>query len=255
MFCCCRYFDDGTKARHKPPRHYAFRKQAKSIVAENRWASFLNHWSSNDLAVATSLVCAHVCADLHADEQDLLHSLRKFHDVLLLKRKDPLHAYQMRLRTLHRLGIINLSVHREDASLAQLLSRKRSLEASLRESRKRTARAEKTIDNMRAKCDSMQTNLDNCKLMLQQARANLQEFKSLHPDWTPESWELQTADHDDATKIFGIVDKDLDLAKQLKYDPSGGLTTFWAEQRKQLSREGRSRRWNAQVSIICCFDG
>ena len=71
-----RYFDDGTKARKKPPRHYAFRKSVKPIVAENRWATFLNHWSSADLACATNLVCAHVSADLSADEHELLYTLK-----------------------------------------------------------------------------------------------------------------------------------------------------------------------------------
>ena len=192
-------------------------------------------------------------ADLNMKEQDLLHSLRKFHDVLLLKKKDPLHAYQMRLRTLHRLGMINLSVHREDASLAQLLSRKRSLEASLRESRKRNSRAETTIDNLREECESTQRALDNHKLLLQQARAKFQEFKSLHSDYTPELVDLEDDPkmHGEACKMFGIVDKELDLKKQLRYDPSGGLTTFWDEQRRQLSSEGRSRRWNAQVRMFC----
>lgn len=63
-----------------------------------------------------------MCADLNAVEQDFLWTLRKFHDVLLLRQDDLLCAYQMRLRSLHstvlhRLGMINLSFSRPDASL------------------------------------------------------------------------------------------------------------------------------------------
>lgn len=100
------FWDDGTDARVKPQRHYAFRTDRKPMVAENRWATFLNHWTSTDLACATNLVCAHVYSDLSCQELDLLHTLRAFHDVLLLKKDDPLHAYQMRLRSLHRMGIV-----------------------------------------------------------------------------------------------------------------------------------------------------
>ena len=117
------FFDDGTVARNKPQRHYAFREGIKPLVAENKWATFLNFWNADNLASASNLVCTHVCADLNADEQDLLWTLRKFHDVLLLKKDDPLYAYQMRLRSLHRLGMINLSFTRSDASLAAVMAR------------------------------------------------------------------------------------------------------------------------------------
>ena len=189
-------------------------------MAENRWATFLNHWSSADLACATNLVCAHVCADLSADEHELLYTLRQFHDVLLLSKKDPLHAYQMRLRTLHRLGIINLSLPRADASLSHLYSRKRSLESSLRESKKRTARAQSTIAHMNQTCSSMHSELEAKDRLLRQARVKLEALRETN--WTPEEVDLESKDpvlDEQAREIFLKMDKELDVQKQMRCAP------------------------------------
>ena len=244
------FWDDGTDARVKPQRHYAFRTDRKPMVSENRWATFLNHWTSTDLACATNLVCAHVYSDLSCQELDLLHTLRVFHDVLLLKKDDPLHAYQMRLRSLHRMGIVNLSLARADASLSKLLSRKRSLEAQLRESRKRTQRAEATISRIRSEYNLLETKLADRDRLLAEAESKLLKFRTSHPNWNPEESETLTeSDHDQAVKMFEVVDEDLDIQQQMKYDPTGGLSCFWEEQRKQLSSSAKGRRWNPRVRL------
>lgn len=250
------FWDDGTDARVAPQRHYAFRIDHKTVVSENRWVTFLNHWSKADLACATNLVCAHVYSDLSSKELDLLRTLRVFHDVLLLKKDDPLHAYQLRLKSLHRMGIVNLSLARADASLSKLLARKRSLEASLRESRKRTKRAQETIDRMRTDYNLLETKLDDNNRLLAEAERKLLKFRNSHPNWNPADPETLTdEDHDQAAKIFDVVDKDLDVQLQLKYDPSGGLACFWAEQRKILSSSPKGRRWNPRVRLSnsCLF--
>lgn len=254
MLFVCRFFDDHSKARHQPQRHYAFRKDHKPIMSENRWATFLNEWTAYDLGTATNLVCAHVCADLTADEHELLVTLRRFHDVLLLDEKDPLHAYQTRLRSLHQLGMINLSFPRPNELISQLLREKRSLVARLREANKRNVRTEKALKNVRNQCVSLQEQLDERQRQLVRAQAQLMSFRSLNPDWTPpDKEELTEQDHDDATKMFNVVDTDLDVKKQMQYDPSGALTCFWEEQRKQLACvSARGRRWNPQV-CMCVF--
>jgi len=249
------FWDDGTVAKVKPRRHYAFRTCNKPVVSENRWATFLNHWTSTDLACATNLVCAHVCSDLSCEEHDLLRTLRVFHDVLLLEKDDPLHSYQMRLRSLHRMGILNLSLPREDASLAQVMARKRSLEASLRESRKRNERAKLTMSKMSEAYSTLEADRDAHQRLLSLAQSKLKAFQTLHPSYThEEDVTLTDKDDGDAFHIFAEVDKDIDVQQQLKYDPSGALACFWADQRKQLSRTGRARRWNPKViKLIACF--
>ena len=72
-------------------------------MSENKWARFLHTWGAKDLGTATSLVNAHVFADLDSEERALLQVLRKYHDVLLLKQDDSLQMYQTRLRSLYKL--------------------------------------------------------------------------------------------------------------------------------------------------------
>ena len=64
----------------------------------------------------------HVCIDLTAREQELLCHLREFHDVLILQKTDPLHMYQTRLRSLHQMGMINLSLPNQDGVLSRILT-------------------------------------------------------------------------------------------------------------------------------------
>ena len=73
--------------------------------------------------------------------------------------------------------------------------------------------------------------------------------------WTyqqlPKDMELDEHLDEQAAKVFQKVDVNLDLEQQMKYDPSGFLTTFWAEQRKVLNApSARARRWNPQVRCV-----
>lgn len=228
------------------------------MMSENKWATFLNMWGAKDLGTATNLVTAHVFADLDAQQRDLLKVLRTFHDVLLLNQDDSLELYQTRLRSLYKLGIINLSLPscslpEDGSSMANLLRKQRSLVARLREANKRHARAVKTADHFRTKWSECSEELKHNQCMLRQAQARLEEFKACHPDWEPpKDMELDEHMDEQAAKVFQKVDVNLDLEQQMKYDPSGFLTTFWAEQRKVLNApSARARRWNPQVRYMC----
>ena len=99
---------------------------------------------------------AQVYADLRAEEKEFLRVIRTFNDVLLLHADDPLHQYQIRLRSLHRMGMLNLSLPHQDARyLSSLAAQKRSLVASLREAKKRDQRHETTMKNMRTTIDDL----------------------------------------------------------------------------------------------------
>ena len=255
------YFDDRTLARKSPHRHYAFRTNEKQVVSENRWATFLNFWTAADLAIATNMLSAQVYADLRADEQEFLRVLRSFCDVLLLRKEDPLHQYQIRLRSLHRMGMINLSLPHQDARyLSALEAQNRSLVARLREAKKREQRDQTTMNNMRASIDDLSSRAIEAEhkviqqdKLLARAQTQLQQFQLLHPDWIPEHEVLNEEDDADARKIFNELDRDVDIARQMKYDKSGALTVFWQEQRKQLAMPSKARRWNQQVLRYCFF--
>ena len=89
--------------------------------------------------------------------------------------------------------------------------------------------------------------------LLARAQTQLQQFQLLHPDWIPEHEVLNEEDDADARKIFNELDRDVDIARQMKYDKSGALTVFWQEQRKQLAMPSKARRWNQQVLRYCFF--
>ena len=225
-------------------------------MSENKWARFLHTWGAKDLGTATSLVNAHVFADLDSEERALLQVLRKYHDVLLLKQDDSLQMYQTRLRSLYKLGILNLSLPacsspEEGSSMSNLLRKQRSLVARLREANKRHTRAVRTAEYHRTKCSEVTTELDNKARLLRQAKTRLKELQS-RPDYVePNPLELDEDLDEQAAKVFECVDADLDLEQQMKYDPSGFLTTFWEEQRKILRTEKKvGRRWNPQVLFI-----
>ena len=248
-----RYWDDTTKAHYKPKRQYAFRKGTRPLVSENKWARFLNDWSITDLEVATGLVTAGVYADLNVKQRDMLSWLRNhYHDVLLLDREDPLHSYQTRLRTLWSYGMINLSLGSTNPALARLQRTQRSLTAQLREVRKKSARLDSALTKQVQRAERAEAEVVKQEKLLVQAQAQVNAFKLTHPDWSPPEDVLLIPDDDkDAKEIFRFVDQDLDVELQLKHDPSGMLTTFWAEQRRQLQfsdpKRTRSRRWNPQV--------
>ena len=254
-----RFWDDTTKAQHNPKRQYAFRKGVKPLVSENKWARFLNDWSIRDLETATGMVTAGVYADLNQDQRDMLAWLRNhYHDVLLLGREDPLHSYQTRLRTLWAYGMINLSLGSTNPALTRLRRKQRSLTAQLRESRKKVARLDGALIKQVQRAERAEAELAKQKKLLVKAQAQVRAFKMAHPDWRPPTDVLLVPDDDkDAREVFWSVDKDLDMERQLKFDPSGHLATFWAEQRRQLKfQDGRqrSRRWNPQVSCRVPLD-
>lgn len=193
-------------------------------------------------------------ADLDEEQRELLRVLRSFHDVLLLNEDDSLQMYQTRLRSLYRLGMINLSLPSfslpgDGSSVSNLLRKQRSLVARLREANSRYDRAVKTAEYYRCNWEKCSAELQDNQFMLRQAHARFEEFKASHSDWTaPEDVELDADLDEEAVKIFQHVDADLDVAQQLKYDGSGFLTTFWHQQREMLKApSARARRWNPQV--------
>ena len=71
---------------------------------------------------------------------EFLSLLRDYSDVLLLGREDPWTAYQTQLKKLHDLGMLNLSLTplvRDAVFLQQVQHKIRSLNAQLRESKKK----------------------------------------------------------------------------------------------------------------------
>ena len=246
------YWDDGTRASKNPKQKYAFRKGVKPLVSENKWARFLNDWSIQDLSTATGLVRAGVYSDLNEDQREMLGWLRShYHDVLLLKEDDPLHVYQNRLRLLWSYGMINLSLESTNGLLSALRRKQRSLNSQLREAKKKSRRLESCLVKQVQRAEHAEAEVEKQKRLLSKAKAQLRAFRSKHPDFRPPSDVLLVPDDDqDARDIFWQVDQDLDLEMQLKHDPSGMLTTFWEEQKKQLrSSKQKSRRWNPQVVI------
>ena len=94
-----------------------------------------------DLTTVTGMVRAGVYADLNTDQREMLGWLRThYHDVLLLKENDPLHAYQNRLRLLWSYGMINLSLDSTNGVLSALRRKQRSLTSRLREAVKKSRR-------------------------------------------------------------------------------------------------------------------
>ena len=142
--------------------------------------------------------------------------------------------------------------------MTRLQRKHRSLSAQLREARKKSARLDGALTEQVQRAERAEADLAKQKKLVVRAQAQFNEFKLTHPDWRPPTDVLLMPDDDkDAREIFRSVDQDVDLERQLKYDPSGCLTTFWSEQRRQLEfQDGkeRSRRWNPQVSIILFLD-
>ena len=69
------------------------------------------------------------------------------------------------------------------------------------------------------------------------AKAKAAEYAATHPDWQPaDQVLLQKEDEEDARTIYTVVSKTFDLEAQMKYDPTGTMTTFWAEQGRMLKK-------------------
>ena len=86
--------------------------------------------------------------DLDDVDRELVEKLRSYNDVLLLPSDASYEKIRQRLLALHKFGILNLSLNPLDydiaalkAQCANLQSKKRSLTAQLRESRKRYKKA------------------------------------------------------------------------------------------------------------------
>lgn len=80
--------------------------------------------------------------DLDAQGMDLLKLLRQYSDVMLLEAKAPWIAYQKQIAKLHQLGIVNLSLTllgSNQLPLEQVQHKIRSLQAQIRESKKRVS--------------------------------------------------------------------------------------------------------------------
>ena len=65
-------------------------------------------WSIRDLDTGARIIRAQTVKDLGDEELQLIQRLREWAGILYLKKDDPLSAYQNQLRTLHKLGILNL---------------------------------------------------------------------------------------------------------------------------------------------------
>ena len=141
----------------------------------------------------------------------------------------------------------------------------RSVSSSLRESKKRENKlerrlkfeqAEKQKIENRMKLERRQHKMREQKLeqelmqtkrLLAKAERRLEKFRT-ESDWKePENEDLNRADDRAFRQAFRDADRKLDLKKQLEYDPTGALATFWAEQRRRLHVD-KQAKWNPQVS-------
>ena len=103
-----RYFADGTYAKESLNRYYALRKGTNYPFKLREWIRFLQMWSIRDLDNGARIIRAQTAKDLGDEELKLIQRLREWAGILYLKKDDPLSAYQNQLRTLHKLGILNL---------------------------------------------------------------------------------------------------------------------------------------------------
>ena len=108
-----------------------------------------------------------------------------WHDVLLLDKEGSLHEYQIRLRTLHNLGMINLSlvIVNENTPLSHLQSAKHSLQCKLREANKRAVRA--NAEDARANKEAAQERSKRKRVeqLLAQANQKFNDFIQANPDY------------------------------------------------------------------------
>ena len=118
--------------------------------------------------------------DLSFQGKILLQWLRHQADVLLLHGDDPWHAFQNRLKIMHKMGILNLSLvtMTDEDTIPRLQQKNRSLVCRLREANKRTSRA-----NLRA--NRAEQKLAEVEKILQKARAQVAAFRAAHPEWVP----------------------------------------------------------------------
>lgn len=258
--------------------YYAF-KDGVTTVPLKIWKDFLKTWTPQDLDVMSRLIMLSSPADMTVGESSLLARVREWHEVLMVSKEAPFAAWKARLKELDKIGLINLSLitmGARNTPFSKLQADRRSMNAQLRESRKREANLQRKIElevrrsaeerdeserriaqlQRRIKLERregkkresiLQQKLQKTEAALARAEKKLAEFRIANPDWTePDNVDLNRDDSRSFSKAFTEVDKSLDVELQLKHDPSGALTTFWAEQRRRLHVNKRAK-WNPQV--------
>ena len=220
-----RRFADYTPATHESRnRSYAFRDRHLYPFKSSRWARFLNGFTSWHLQSATKLLDMHTVKDLDEDGSRILDYLRKYHDVLMLESDAPFSSFKMQLYRLHQYGIVNLSIAlpEKQQTLNSLQSELRSLKAQLRESKKKIGILERQVNEERAGRLKAEAELEKKHRLLKVAEAQVASFRAEYPDWRPPELKLLTSSDDkDFRHMFEVLDKDIDLEKQMERDPSG----------------------------------
>ena len=135
--------------------------------------------------------------DLGFHEKILLQWLRHEADVLLLHADDPWHAFKNRLKTMHKVGILNLSLATitDEDTIPQLTHKNRSLVCRLREANKRVSRA-----NLRA--TRTEQKLAEVEKILAKAKSQVVAFRAAHPEWVPPEKKLLPKQE---SKEYGIL--------------------------------------------------
>lgn len=195
---CIRFFDDGKtpSLRKSHPRHYAFLPGTTSVNGK-RWAVFLQWWTCARLGSATRMLDADVVGDLSPYDKMLYRQLREFTDVLLLKQTDPLHMFQTRLRSMHNLGMLNLSLATidENDKVHQLRVKYRSSVCRLREANKRTQAATERARRAENEKSKMQK-------LLKVAIGQVAAFRSDYPEWVPPEKMLLPKPQDEEFRVL-----------------------------------------------------
>ena len=141
-----------------------------------------------------------MASDLSATTRTFYKEMRHYHDVLRLQITDPLYKFQTRLRSLHAMGILNLSLATFDKSdnLQFQIAKNRSLVSRLREANKRTA-----IANNRAR--RAEEENEKSKKLLKVAESQVAAFRTEHPDWTPpDKVLLPKEQHNQCSVLFKV---------------------------------------------------
>ena len=231
-----RFFDDATKCRDNPQRHYVFKKGVPQRVPRRRWFAFLHGLERKHLDAGAHMLQASAESDLGEEEMQFLRLLRAYSDVLLLGPEDPWTSYQERLSKLHSLGIINLSltlVGQKCEPIEQFKARKehqvRSLAAKLRESRKDAKRKAMAAEAFRKQSEDAKKKLSLTQQLLRHAESQLHEFQHLHPDWEPLDGAPLLPKDDATARDFFVKTKwqeNVDVKRQMELDPSGNTYIY-----------------------------
>ena len=242
-------------------RSYAFHPDITQVNGRE-WTKFLIYWMKNpkQLEAMARLLLVSSAKDLSADTAAVLRKLRDFHQVLLLKKDDSMQRYQCTLKRLDKFGILDLSfalVGPQQKPLFFEQAKTRSLRCKWRESEKRVKLLRRCVTfhstATQAECEAhkkTKQKLEETKAELARAKKIMSAFLEDHPEWTPpDDVPLIESDSDQFYDAFQQVDKNVDVKAQMKYDPTGCLTTFWEEQRRRLQTNKYSK-WNPKVRYV-----